>query len=342
MTLSANWPDAALCGDIMQLSAADVREAANIGEADVDLVAGGPPCQAFSTAGARRAFDDPRGNVFLKFIDLFQELRPKYLVVENVRGLLSTPFPLKPGGTPVKGGALHLVLSRIRESGYSASFNLYNAANFGSPQVRERVIIIAKRDGEAVPWLTPTHSDSEKWQEKGLSPWKTFADATRDIRGEHHFVQFPTKRLKYFEKLKEGEYWTSLPEEDQRIAMGKAFDLTGGRTGFYRRIRSDRPSPTLVTSPIMPATDLCHPQELRPLSIEEYKAIQGFPQDFWLAGTLTDIYRQLGNAVPVQLGEAIGRTLRADMEGSAAPAGFETFPYSRYKATSNETWPTPI
>lgn len=342
MTLAKNWPSAALAGDILNLNAETVREMAQIGGADVDIMAGGPPCQAFSTAGARRAFDDPRGNVFLKFLDIFEDLRPRYLVVENVRGLLSTPFPTHPGGQPVKGGALSLIIEKIRSAGYQVSFNLYNAANFGAPQVRERVIIIANRDGEALPWLPPTHSDDARWIQKGMKPWRTFRDAVETIpSGRQHFIQFPEKRLRFFEQIDEGQNWTALPVEDQRIAMGKAYELSGGRTGFFRRIRFDRPAPTLVTSPIMPATDLCHPAELRPLSVEEYMAVQGFPSDWWVAGDIKERYRQLGNAVPVQLGEAIGTHILNHIQGIQAGGDFSDFPYSRYRATNDRDWIDP-
>ena len=342
MTLKKNWPQAALAGDIMNLDASEVRRMAGIGDAEIDIMAGGPPCQAFSTAGARRAFDDPRGNVFLKFLEIFEQLQPKYLVVENVRGLLSTPFPIRPGGEPVKGGALSLILEKIRKAGYKVSFNLYNAANFGAAQVRERVVIIASRDSGKVPWLTPTHSDDDAWIAQGMQPWRTFRQATEDIPDDaHHFVQFPDKRLKYFEQLTEGQNWTSLPSVQQRAAMGKAYGLSGGRTGFYRRLRFDRPAPTLVTSPIMPATDLCHPSELRPLSIEEYKAVQGFPADWWVAGDFKEIYRQIGNAVPVQLGEAIGVRVLDDLKGLEPEGDFKGFPYSRYRATNETNWIDP-
>lgn len=341
MTISKNRRDAALAGDIAELTSADVRDMANIGNSEIDVIAGGPPCQAFSTAGVRRAFDDPRGNIFLKYVALAMELRPKYLVIENVRGLLSTPYPLNEGERPVKGGALDLVLRHLRDAGYAVSFNLYNAANFGAAQIRERIIIIAKREGDPAPWLTPTHSGDPYWQEKyGLKPWRTFGDVVSEIPHDtvHLHTQFPEKRLKYFRLLTEGQHWTSLPEELQAEAMGKAYYLPGGKTGFYRRISTGRPSPTLVTSPTMPATDLCHPTELRPLSIQEYKAIQGFPQDWWIAGSTTDIYKQIGNAVPVELGEAVGRTIRDDMEGIPQNPTYANFPYSRYKNTSHLTW----
>lgn len=341
MTIAGNFPHAALAGDVNELDGDKVRELARIENIDVDVMAGGPPCQAFSTAGARRAFDDPRGNVFLKYIDLAGQIRPKYLVIENVRGLLSTPFPLKPGGEARKGGALRLILRRLSELGYSTSFNLYNAANYGAAQIRERVVIIAKRDGAAVPWLTPTHSNEPEWD---LLPWRTFGDVTQQLGPtiKHHHSQFPPKRLKFFKLLGEGQYWKHLPSELQREALGKAYNLGGGKTGFYRRISFDRPSPTLVTSPTMPATDLCHPTELRPLSVEEYKAVQGFPSDWWIAGNVTDQYRQIGNAVPVELGEAIGKTIMNDIHCTPRDnVRFQSFPFSRYRRTSEVSWSGP-
>src|SRR5690606_19553093 len=114
-----------------------------------------------------KGFNDDRGNVFLKYIDLALELRPSYIVIENVRGLLSCPMEHRPhdqrGPTfpdlstdELKGGALNFVIKRLEAAGYGFSFNLYNSANFGTPQVRERVIIICSRDGKEPPYLTPT------------------------------------------------------------------------------------------------------------------------------------------------------------------------------------------
>lgn len=337
MTIEKNRPDAALAGDICELSSDEVFSLSKLSrKRGVDIMFGGPPCQAFSTAGSRRAFDDARGNVFLKYLDLASEIQPKYLVIENVRGLLSTPYPLKKNEEPVRHGALRIILARLEEMGYSISFNLYNAANFGAPQIRERVIMIAKRDGTVMPWLTPTHSNVAEW---GLPRWRTLKEAIGNLnKAEMHHTQFPEKRLKFFRKLVEGQYWRDLPEEDQREAMGKSYDLSGGKTGFYRRLSWDKPSPTLVTSPTMPATDLCHPEEDRPLSIEEYSAIQGFPSDWVFCGSLQDIYKQIGNAVPIALGKAIGDAILQDMRQEVPDKRYAAFPYSRYKYTNQNNW----
>lgn len=334
MTIQSMRPEPALIGDISQYGAKKILEMAGIGDGHVDVMFGGPPCQAFSTAGARRAFDDARGNVFLKYIELVKEIKPTYVVIENVRGLLSTAYPLEERGEPVKGGALRIILNKLELAGYSVSFNLYNSANYGAAQIRERVVLIGKRGKDKIAYLTPTNSNEPKW---GLPPWKTFGDVVSDLKGPHHSVSFPEKRLRYFRMLGEGQYWKNLPKEIQAEAMGKAYKLGGGKTGFYRRIWFNRPCPTLVTSPIMPATDLCHPTEDRPLSVEEYKRVQGFPDDWLIRGDLSDVYRQIGNAVPIALGKAIGKTIIDDINGDKAKV-IEGFPYSRYKSTNDVTW----
>lgn len=164
-TILLNCPKTALLGDINDYSAAQILAAAQLKAEEVDLMVGGPPCQAFSTAGKRKAFNDDRGNAFLKFIDLAIEIQPRFLVIENVRGLLSCPMDHRPHSQrglaspdlsldEMKGGALNFVLCLLRKAGYSCTFNLYNSANFGTPQTRERVIIICSRDGSAAPFCS--------------------------------------------------------------------------------------------------------------------------------------------------------------------------------------------
>jgi len=331
-TIHANKPDIALIGDIQDYSADRILEYARVPKGHpIDIIYGGPPCQAFSTAGKQRGFEDERGNVFLTFIELAIELNPAYLVIENVRGLLSAGYPLDTDMPAVKGGALLHIIRRLKEAGYAVSFELYNAANFGAPQIRERVVMICKRGGKAVSFLSPTHAENGLFN---LPSWITLGDAICDLNVEHHYVCFPEKRLQYYRMLTEGQNWRDLPDDVQPVAMGKSYTLSGGKTGFYRRLRFDRPSPTLVTHPAMPATDLCHPVEDRPLSIEEYKKIQGFPDDWVVCGSILDIYKQIGNAVPIPLGQAVGRTVIADMENRTLPK-YGGFPYSRYQNTNH-------
>jgi len=344
-TIALNRPNTALLGDINQYNANDILEAAGLARKDdIDLIIGGPPCQAFSTAGKRQGFNDSRGNVFLKYIDLALALRPKYIVIENVRGLLSCPMTHRPhemrgvefpdlSEDELKGGALNFISHRLENSGYGYSFNLYNAANFGTPQIRERVIIICSRDGKKPPFLTPTHSENSAY---GLPKWKTLKTCIEGI-AKHHHLNFPEKRLKYYRLLGPGQNWRNLPEELQKEALGKSFYSGGGKTGFLRRLDWHKPSPTLVTHPAMPATDLAHPEEERPLSIEEYMRIQEFPENWELAGPLIQQYKQIGNAVPLSLGFAIGKLIMNILCNNEI-ADFANFQYSRYKNTSHQAW----
>lgn len=336
LTITKNEAEMALIGDISKYSAYDILKFANIPEGQkVDIIFGGPPCQAFSTAGARCALDDERGNIFLKYIELIRDIKPTYVVIENVRGLLSAPYPYKNVSKPIKGGALCIILDKLEEAGYTISFELYNTANFGVPQIRERVVIIGKLGKQKVPYLSPTHSETGDY---GLKKWRSLRDALSGLSDDgHHYIEFPEKRLKFYRMLSESQYWKDLPKEVLEEAMGHKLQLGGGKTGFYRRLNFSKPSPTLVTNPTMPATDLCHPTEDRPLSVEEYRLIQEFPEDWVICGPILEQYRQIGNAVPIKLGEAIAKTIIADMNGVLLPQ-YQGFPYSRYKNTNDITW----
>ncbi len=345
-TITANKPDMALLGDVWNYDASEIRVAAGLGPQDeIDVVVGGPPCQAFSTAGARRGFHDERGNALLRYVSLILALRPRFAVIENVRGLLSAPLvhtphaerglDWQPDPAERPGGALMHVLGQLRGGGYGVSFNLYNAANFGVPQSRERVILLCSRDGRKLPHLVPTHSQGGLF---GLPKWRTLREALEGLdHGAHDHEEFPPDRLRFYRMLGPGQYWRHLPKELHREALGGSMDASGGKTGFLRRLAWDKPSCTLVTSPTMPATDICHPIEDRPLSVQEYARIQQFPDDWIVCGSLEDRYKQIGNAVPVGLGEAVGRVIVAHIEGrdTRAPAGF---PFSRYKDTDEVTW----
>ncbi len=343
-TISKNRPEIPLLGDVWNCTPESIRGAAGLSaDDDIDVIAGGPPCQAFSTAGNRQGFEDVRGNVFLHFIDLAMALKPKYLVLENVRGLLSAALKHRPlnqrgGSNPtlsddeLPGGALKHIVEKIRAHGYSVSFNLYNAANFGAPQTRERVILICSRDGDKVPYLKPIRSDNGDF---GLPAWKTFQEAVGDLSSiEHTHINFPEDRLRFYRMLGPGEYWKHLPKDLQKEALGNSYFSGGGKTGFLRRLSWDEPAPTLVTHPAMPATDLAHPVELRPLSIQEYKRIQEFPDSWDLQGPLVQQYKQVGNAVPIPLGKAVGLQIVAHAKGEPLypPEGFK---FSRYKKTSD-------
>lgn len=343
-TILTNNPDIGLIGDIRDYSTKQILEYAGLkSKKQVDLIVGGPPCQAFSSAGKRMGLADDRGNVFLKFIEVIESIKPKFAVIENVRGLLSADFgiDLKAGEEEwlpeelkeLKGATMFYIYNRLRAAGYQLSFNLYNSANYGTPQIRERVIVVCSRVNESVPYLEPTNSENEEF---GLPRWNVLKQALHNLNGNNvDFIKFPEKRLKYYRILKAGQNWRDLTEEMQKEALGKSYYLGGGKTGFFRRLSWDRPSPTLVTHPAMPATDLGHPVEDRPLSVLEYKRIQEFPDNWEICGSLINRYKQIGNAVPVSVGEAIGKLIIA-LNDKQEIKQLQGFKYSRYKKTSDK------
>ena len=328
--------------DINTVCSDEILKTAGLKKEDVTLVVGGPPCQAFSTAGKQRGLADFRGNVILQYLRVVTDIRPKYFILENVRGLLSAKLNYVPEEyceyeniKDIKGSVLHFIVSEFKKLGYKISYALLNAANYGVPEKRERIIIIG-HIGERVPIPSPTHSEDGDY---GTMKWVTLGDVIGDLshRSDLHYIPLRMKIEPFKALLKEGQNWRDLPQEKAEEAMGKAYKLSGGKTGFLRRLTFSEPSPTLVTSPTMPATLLCHPTELRPLSVEEYARIQQFPDTWKFEGRIEKIYKQIGNAVPVGLGYAVGHQVMQHILCNLNAHEEETnrIPYSRYKNTTD-------
>jgi DNA (cytosine-5)-methyltransferase 1 len=292
---------------------------------EVDLLTGGPPCQPFSTAGKRGSVMDPRGSLFMDFIRIVQEIQPRFFLMENVKGLLSAPIRHRPhnqrgAGFPpleadeLEGAALQVVLAEMKAIGYKVSPPLLiEAADYGVPQNRSRVIFIGSRDSEIVSLPKPSHHKNGL---QGLQKWRTLKDAIGDLSDpQPEYIPYSKKRLKYLALLQAGQNWRHLPETLKAEAMGGAYKSGGGKVGFYRRLSWAKPSPTVTTSPHQKATDMCHPVELRPLSVREYARIQTFPDNWLFYGSVTSKYKQIGNSVPVQLAHAIGKHLYQSMQG---------------------------
>lgn len=327
--------------DINLVSAKELLSVAGLKKGSVDLVVGGPPCQSFSTAGKQRGLSDLRGSCIIQFLRVVKELKPRYFILENVRGLLSSKLNYVPEEfseyDDIKnesGSVVALVLNEFNKIGYSVSYALLNAANYGVPEKRERVIMLGHL-GQRIPIPSPTHSERGLY---GTLPWVTLRDAIGDIQDRvMRYIPLRPKMFQYMKMVGEGENWTNLPIDVAKEAMGKAFYLPGGKTGFLRRLSWDEPSPTLVTSPTMPATQLCHPEELRPLSIEEYARIQQFPDDWQFIGNNAEIYKQIGNAVPVGLGYAAANQIMRFILRKVKKNEEQTnrIPYSRYKDSTD-------
>lgn len=295
-------------GDIRKLIEADpecnfLLSPAKLKKESVFAVVGGPPCQSFSTAGKRKGVEDERGMLYNQFIHVVETIRPRFFVMENVKGLASMPSdPADKQSAPL----INHILSKFKSLGYHTVHGVLDAVHYGAPQFRERLVIIGSRDNEAIFLPSPTHFHMHQ---NADMRWRTLFDAIGNMNDCGSHGKFTPAINEYLKLVPEGGNWRSLPPAEVKAAMGGAYESGGGKVGFYRRLSYREPSPTLVTSPNQKATLLCHPRETRPLSVREYARIQGFPDTWIFEGKVTDCYRQIGNAVPIPLGRAIGQML---------------------------------
>ncbi len=295
----------AMAGDIREIESSTILKRAGLKQGEVFLLCGGPPCQPFSTAGKRLGINDPRGSLFMDYVRMVDEIRPRFFVFENVKGL--TSISVDKGGRP--GEVLEIILSEFHRIGYKTVYGILDAVHYGVPQFRERLIILGSRDNEDIFLPKPTHF--QRHQLKSMQ-WKTLGEAIKDLENNPGpCTSFSEERLRFLRMIPEGGNWRNLPLELQPEAMGGAWKSGGGKVGFYRRLSYSQPSPTVVTSPVQKATMMCHPTQDRPLSVKEYSRIQQFPDDWIIAGTISNQYKQIGNAVPVGLAEAVGNALIA-------------------------------
>ena len=304
--------------DICEISPEKVMSECGLKPGELDLLVGGPPCQSYSTTGKRGTVQDPRGMLLWQFLRFVKVLQPKLFIIENVRGLMSAAVKHRPiaqrpacGGSPLSdyeqsGSVVRLLahdLQRCDPTAYHMDCFEVNAVNYGAPQLRERVIFIGNRYNKLIDFPAPTHGPNDS----DLKPWRTLRDAIGELRDPGEIVlDFSPRKKGFLRMVPEGANWRSLPLNIQQQSMGRAWYAKGGRSGWWRRLSLDLPCPTLVTVPNHASTSLCHPTEVRALSLKEYALIQEFPSQWVFFGTPTQQYAQAGNAVPVRLGEIVG------------------------------------
>jgi len=260
----------------------------------IDIVAGGFPCQAFSYAGNGKGFEDTRGTLFFEFARAVKEVNPKIAVAENVRGLL------RHDGRKT----ITTMLNVLDELGYNVDFHLLRSQFLDVAQKRERVIILGTRKDLSMDFIYPKEKDYTVSLREALRNCVDSAGAS-----------YPPKKKEIMELVPAGGYWRDLPTEMQIEYMKASFHMGGGKTGMARRLSWDEPSLTLTCNPAQKHTERCHPEETRPLTIREYARIQSFPDPWQFAGSLASQYRQIGNAVPVNMAYHVGRCLIAMLEG---------------------------
>lgn len=264
----------------------------------VDFISGGFPCQAFSYAGKRLGFEETRGTMFFELARAIKEVQPKVFMAENVRGLLQHD----------NGRTMETIKNVIAELGYELiEPKIMKALCYNVPQKRERLIIIAIRK-DIAPHVT------FKWPDV-CNKIRTLRDAffagdlySTDVPPSEG-QKYPASKRQVMELVPEGGDWRDLPQYVAQSYMKGSYHLEGGKTGMARRLSMDEPSLTLTCAPAQKQTERCHPYETRPLTIREYARIQTFPDEWEFCGTLSSKYRQIGNAVPVNLAYAVGRAL---------------------------------
>ena len=278
-TLRTNRPDwNIVCDDIHNVDFAEYN-------GKVDIVTGGFPCQAFSYAGKKLGFEDTRGTLFHEFARCIMEVNPKMFLAENVRGLVSHD----------EGRTLKTIINVFESLGYTTQKKVLNACYYGVGQKRERIVIIGIRNDLDIQFEYPTEDKK----------WTVLKDALRNCP-ESVGVQYSEKKKKVLDLVPAGGCWVDLPDEIAKEYMGKSYASGGGRRGMARRISWDEPCLTLTCSPSQKQTERCHPDETRPFTVREYARIQSFPDNWNFCGGIGDQYKQIGNAVPVEMARRVG------------------------------------
>lgn len=278
-------------GDVCNIDFTPLRD-------KVDFLSGGFPCQAFSYAGKQGGFSDTRGTLFFELARAVKEIRPKVFMGENVKGLTSHD----------NGRTFNTIKNTIAELGYTlVEPRVLKAIMYQVPQKRERLILIAIRNdlAEKVSFHWPSPYTRVLTLKDAL--YKSVIYDTDAPKSEG--VKYPSKKQKVLDLVPQGGDWRNLPEDVAKEYMGGSWLLGGGKTGMARRLSLDEPSLTLTCSPCQKQTERCHPLETRPLTVREYARIQTFPDNWLFAGTMNNQYKQIGNAVPVNLAWAVGRSL---------------------------------
>lgn len=297
-TLKYNRPNWNVIGDdIEKISSKDLENEFNIKKGELHLLSGGAPCQSFSYAGKRLGLEDTRGTLFYHYAIFLQKLQPKMFLFENVKGLLSHD----------SGKTFETITSIFKDTGYQIQYKILNAWDYSVPQKRERLILIGIRNDIAnkIQFEYPAQHSYKPV----LRDIKLDTNPTKD-----ECARYSENKEKIFKLVPPGGYWRDIDQNIAKEYMKKCYELGGGKTGILRRLSLDEPCLTVLTSPGMKQTDRCHPLEVRPFSYRENARIQSFPDEWYFCGSLSDKYKQIGNAVPVNLAKEIGKSIIKSLE----------------------------
>jgi len=294
-TLRANRPEwKVIEDDIVSVAEQGINSYIDLPKGELDLLSGGYPCQSFSYAGKKGGLSDTRGTLFYYYAKILEELMPKVFLAENVRGLVNHDG----------GNTLKIMLQTFESIGYKVQWKVLKAVDYDVAQKRERIIIIGVRND-----ISSMYSMDYAFPQP-FGRILTLRDVLKDVPSSPG-TNYSKAKQKVLDLVPPGGYWRDLPEEVAKDYMGKSYYSGGGRTGMARRLSWDEPSLTLTCAPAQKQTERCHPDETRPFTVREYARIQSFPDDWTFPVSVGNAYKQIGNAVPVKLGEAVGLSIVA-------------------------------
>jgi DNA (cytosine-5)-methyltransferase 1 len=257
---------------------------------NIDLLMGGVPCQSFSTSGLKKGLNDDRGQLIIDFCKIVKKIEPKVFLIENVKGLLHHN----------KGQTLETILNELDVEKYNIQYQILNANDFGVAQNRKRLFIVGyKKELFLDTYKFPLPHSTKL----------VLKDVLRNVPLSEGY-KYSEQKEKIMNLIPQGGCWIHLPKELQQEYMKKSFFSSGGKRGIARRLSMNEPSLTLTTSPNQTQTERCHPLETRPLTIREYARIQSFPDSYKFYGSIAQQYKQIGNAVPVNLAECIANSIK--------------------------------
>ena len=322
---SLNHPEVRVYAeDIKNLGIKKIEGDLGLCAKDIDIIIGGPPCQAYSTVG-KRLIDDPRGKLFHECYRLLKEFDPKLFLFENVKGLLSMQ----------DGELLKSIIRSFESLGYKVKYRLLNAADYGVPQIRERVIIVGSKLKTDFEYPEPTHSSFSNGNDLfngDMKPYLTLGEAIGDLP----FINSNEESFKYasdpkndFQKLmREGSHeklmdHNSPKNNEQLVKMmellpdgGTPDDLpeslrpASGFKNTYCRLWWEKPSTTITRNLSTPSSSRCiHPKAPRPLTTREGARLQCFPDSYQFYGSRSDKNLQVGNAVPPFMSMALAKAI---------------------------------